>query len=586
MSAILEALAQHAVCRPQAPALTGSDAALSYRNLTCAVAAQAQTFGASPPRCLALALDNSPAWVVADLAAVARGIPVVPLPGFFSQNQLRHALRDAGAEVLLTDRPAFFHALLEAAGIAHRDGGAHLIAGRLCHTLWLSGTASGGALPGAAKITYTSGTTGEPKGMCLAQATLEAVAASVVRAAGFIRNDRHLSLLPLSTLLENVAGVYAPLLAGAGCHLPPLAEAGMMGASALDVARMVNVLTGRCASTTILLPQMLQALVEVIESGVAAAPALRFAAVGGARVSPRLLERAARAGLAVYQGYGLSECGSVVAMNTEAANRPGSVGRPLPHLRLTVSPSGEIQVGGATMLGYCGSTFRHSGPIATGDLGFLDTQGCLYLTGRRKNVFITSFGRNVSPEWVEAELTACPGIRQAAVFGEARPWNVALIVSPLAESEAGRAALDQALARANRELPDYAQVRRWIAADAPFAAHNGLATPRPALPASHLRGLPGAHRSALPGDGGMSRKQGPAKRGAGVPRSGDATVKPAKGAPNAGPTRASGVRSPLRVAPLPPPGAPHFVGMRPAAHAARRRHTGDERRQCGSEAAA
>lgn len=475
MSAVLEALAQHAACQPEAPALTGSDTVLNYHDLARAVAAQAQAFGASPPRCLALALDNSPAWVVADLAAIARGIPVVPLPDFFSQHQLRHALSDAGAEMLLTDRPAFFHELLESSGIAHRDGGARLIAGRLCHSLHLDGAAPGGALPGAAKITYTSGTTGEPKGVCLAQGTLEAVAASLVQAADLTQDDRHLSLLPLSTLLENIAGVYAPLLAGADCHLPPLAEAGITGSCALDVTRMANALIGHRASTAILLPQMLQALTEAIESGIAAAPALRFAAVGGARVSPHLLERAARAGLAVYQGYGLSECGSVVAMNTGADNRPGSVGRPLPHLELTVSPSGEIQVSGAAMLGYCGGE-PHSGPVATGDLGFLDAQGYLHLTGRRKNVFITSFGRNVSPEWVEAELMACSGIRQAVVFGEARPWNMALIVSPLAVSEAGRATLNQALAHANHELPDYAQVRRWIAANAPFTAHNGLAT--------------------------------------------------------------------------------------------------------------
>lgn len=475
MSAILDTLAQHAACRPGAPALTGAGAPLSYRDLEGAVAEEVQRFGTSPPRCLALALDNSPAWVVADLAAIARGIPVVPLPDFFSENQLRHALRDSGAQTLLTDRPAFFHELFETSGIAHRDGGARLIAGRLCHSLHLDGAAPGGTLPGAAKITYTSGTTGEPKGVCLAQTTLEAVATSLVQAAGLTQDDRHLSLLPLSTLLENVAGVYAPLLAGAGCHLPPLAEVGITGSCALDVARMANALTGHRASTTLLLPQMLQALTEAIESGVAATPVLRFAAVGGAQVSPRLLERSARAGLAVYQGYGLSECGSVVAMNTGTANRPGSVGRPLPHLRLSLSRSGEIQVGGAAMLGYCGGE-PHSGPVVTGDLGFLDAQGYLHLTGRRKNVFITSFGRNVSPEWVEAELTACPGIRQAVVFGEARPWNVALIVSPLAGSEAGRATLNQALAHANRGLPDYAQVRRWIAADAPFTAHNGLAT--------------------------------------------------------------------------------------------------------------
>ena len=66
--------------------------------------------------------------------------------------------------------------------------------------------------------------------------------------------------------------------------------------------------------------------------------------------------------------------------------------------------------------------------IDTGDIGYLDEDGFLFINGRKKNVFITSFGRNVSPEWVERELQMSPYIAQAALFGEARPWNVAIIV--------------------------------------------------------------------------------------------------------------------------------------------------------------
>jgi long-subunit acyl-CoA synthetase (AMP-forming) len=88
-------------------------------------------------------------------------------------------------------------------------------------------------------------------------------------------------------------------------------------------------------------------------------------------------------------------------------------------------------------------------------------------------MFITAFGRNVAPEWVERELALHPAIRQAAVFGEARPWNVAVIVRG---AGATPAQVDAAVAGANRELPDYARVRAWLEADAPFGLDNDQLT--------------------------------------------------------------------------------------------------------------
>jgi long-subunit acyl-CoA synthetase (AMP-forming) len=162
----------------------------------------------------------------------------------------------------------------------------------------------------------------------------------------------------------------------------------------------------------------------------------------------------------------------------------------LPHVRLKFSEDGEILAGGATLLGYTGNTecSLAEGYWPTGDRGYLDEHGFLHITGRKKNIFITSFGRNVSPEWVERELTLYPAIAQAVVFGEARPWNVAVIVPRDSLKELSEA-IDLAIADANNRLPDYARVRRWILAHAPFTPQNGQMTPNGRLRRDAIQAL-------------------------------------------------------------------------------------------------
>jgi long-subunit acyl-CoA synthetase (AMP-forming) len=231
-------------------------------------------------------------------------------------------------------------------------------------------------------------------------------------------------------------------------------------------------------------------LVRALEHGAPHPPALRFLAVGGASVSVALLERAARAGLPVYEGYGLSECTSVVAVNTATASRLGSVGRVLPHAQVRIADDGEIHVRGATLLGLAGSAPCPQGWFATGDLGHLDRDRFLFVTGRKKNVFITSYGRNVSPEWVESELTSCGTIEQAWVHGEGRPWNCAVITP---QSDATPEEIDAAVTAANGRLPEYARVEHWVRAREPFSAANGELTangrPRRSVLLEHYRDL-------------------------------------------------------------------------------------------------
>lgn len=444
---------------------------ISYAELDMAIDQTAKTLKHSAAIVLGIAMDNAPAWAIVDLAAMQLNLPVVPLPYFFSAEQIIHAIDDAGINVVLSDNPILFEKLFAANGrkILHQTQQA--IGGKVITEFTLAIQKANVLPAGTAKITYTSGTTGKPKGVCLDVAALNQVAQSLLEATRARPTDRHLSILPLSTLLENIAGLYVPLLAGATAILLPAAQVGLSGATGLNVESMMAAFNTTQASTTVLTPELLTALVSAIEAGYPKPAALRFVAVGGASVAPQLLKRASAVGLPVYEGYGLSECASVVALNTPLSNKLGSVGKPLPHVAVKFAEDGEILVKGACLLGYAGRDNAATAHqyLPTGDIGHLDADGYLYITARKKNQFITSFGRNVAPEWVERELTASPAIMQAAVFGEARPWNVAVIFPA---KNASAAEIYLSIADTNQHLPDYARVSQWILAHSPFTPQN------------------------------------------------------------------------------------------------------------------
>ena len=480
MSHILDALKRHAQNTPRQIALQDQEVVLAYGELPGIVEQLAGQLLDTSSQTVAILADNSVAWALADLAILQAGLACIPMPLFFSPGQLLHVLKTAGVDEILTDQPEPLLAAL------HYPGLAALPFYRNLQRIQLPGAPTSPAtLPeGTRKVTFTSGTTGEPKGVCLPLETLESVAASLQTASAAARDDRHLCLLPLSTLLENIAGIYTPLLAGATVCVPKLADVGLTGSSALDARRLLASLGDWQACTAIMVPQMLQAVLATGSKDLRLPPRLRYLAVGGAPLSATLLESAEALGWPVFEGYGLSECGSVVAVNQPGMQRRGSVGKPLPHLDVSFAEDGEILVRTGRWLGYLGQA-QTGETIATGDFGHFDEDGFLHITGRKKNIFITSFGRNVSPEWVEGELAAHPGILQAAVFGEGRPFNSAVIVPlPGTAADTIHAALD----KANRRLPDYAQVRAWIAAGEPFTPLNQLATANGRLRRERIHG--------------------------------------------------------------------------------------------------
>lgn len=450
-------------------ALTDGHRSITYSQLGPLVRSEAALLHATGGLRFGLLAENGCNWAVADLAIHHLHRVNVPLPAYFTPAQMRHAIDDAGIDTLITDRRA---------EVLDR-----------WPEFWLVGTLANGlavlqrkvdpaqrrAVPiGTTKITYTSGSTADPKGVCLPGAAIDRTTRAMRQITAPIGIGRHLCLMPLPTLLENLAGVHASLRSGATCVVPSMADTGM-SYGALDPQRLLRSLTLHRPESLVLVPELLRLIVRAAQGGFALPDSLKFIAVGGAPVASHLLEEAAALGLPVFEGYGLSECGSVVCLNTPQARRLGSVGRALPHVSLSLAQSGELRVSGWVMSGYLGDA-QSDGPheIATGDLAEIDADGYVYIRGRLRNLFITSFGRNVSPEWIERELAHEPAIRHALASGEGHP-DVRALVFP-SKPELEQTAIERAVEHANERLPDYARVRHVVRMPEAPTLSNGLLT--------------------------------------------------------------------------------------------------------------
>lgn len=444
------------------PALIDEQGEISFAELRSQVCDWIHTLDELDAQRVAFRLDNSPRWLALDLALLMTDRVAIPIPRFFARSQLEHALVSSGADLLAIDEtPPVGLPLTACLPRSGEDG------------LYRIDNASSVPLPkGTAKLTYTSGTTGTPKGVCLSADTLLATAQGIAGALKPVGVRHHMSVLPLSLLLENVAGVYANLFNGGTTTLLPLAAMGLQGSSGIDLARFVAAQNRAAPDSLILVPQLLLALTAAAEFGMQIPSSYRFVAVGGGKVSVSLLERARRAGIPAYEGYGLTECGSVVTLNLPGSDRPGTVGRPLPHAQIAVV-NGRIHVSQPTLLGFAGECADVSGCVDTGDLGHIDPDGYVHVHGRASNHYISAFGRNINPEWIEGELTAELPIGNAVVFGDGRPANVALL---LGRAGADEASVTAAVDRCNARLPDYAQIAAWQLVDSEDFRARGCLT--------------------------------------------------------------------------------------------------------------
>jgi len=450
-----------------AVAVIGDYERYSWFDLQQEVMKTSQRLIDSSHKVVALYADNSPAWIVIDLACQLAKVTLLPLPLFFSDQQLKHALKESGASAVLHHQNDRINALFQC------QINKQLIFKTLNLSLDTIDNATVLLPNGTDKITFTSGSTGQPKGVCLSTKQQVQVADALLEATQ-LDAPKHLSILPFSTLLENIGGIYAPLLAGGTIIALPQSALGFNGSNGFDLQRLLETISHHQPNSMILLPELLMALVNAIEQGWKVPSSLKFIAVGGSKVSPTLLQQAHLAGLPVYEGYGLSECSSVVSVNCPNQQKPGSVGKPLSHVSVTIEDD-EVVVKGNGFLGYTNEpqTWLNDN-VYTGDLGYFDDHGYLYINGRRKNLLISSFGRNINPEWVESELLCNGLLQQCVVFGDAKPYCVALIYPH--NSSASEDDIQIWIDKVNQSLPDYARIKKWTKLPQLLTPENKLIT--------------------------------------------------------------------------------------------------------------
>lgn len=310
-----------------------------------------------------------------------------------------------------------------------RSSGNPVIQGLAIHHLGIP-WASGGSYhqPGdVAAIVKTAGTSGEPRRVMLSEANLLSNAIALSEASGGDGDELRLSFLPMSHLYARTCDLYTWIVRGSRLVLAESPK------TVFRDAKLVKptVING--------VPYFFQKAIDLAEKDGVSLRSLLGGEIkrcycGGAPLAPSVEQRFFDEGVPLYNGYGLTEASPVVTVNTPDAYKIGTVGRPLPGVEVRISEDGEILVRGPNvMLGYWNdpdatAEALRDGWLHTGDLGTLDADGFLTITGRKKELIVLATGKNVAPSRVEALLCASPWIEQACVVGEGSKGLRALIV--------------------------------------------------------------------------------------------------------------------------------------------------------------
>ena len=428
---------------------------------------------------LAILADNHPRWVAAYLGIIASGCVVVPLDTALHDDQVTKLLKDSGASAVFCDVK---HAVVAHPAATELKLGMILMdpdrmAGKNIQEKWLADlpaifqAGSGQFKPVAAQnddlasLLYTSGTTADPKGVMLTHANFLGEVEAVFNWVELGPSDALLGVLPLFHVLAQMANLLLPLVKGSR----------VVYLETLNTTELLRALTERNITAFAVVPQFFYLIHERVTAEIAKrgaiaqkvfaillavnrtlrkvginagpilfrkvhdalGPKMRYLVTGGSRFDPGIARAFHDLGIDVLQAYGLTETTAGVYANSPHDNEIGSVGKALkgvegkivdPQPQEEGPPVGEVALRGpVVMKGYWNrpdatAAVLRDGWFLTGDLGYFDSRGHLFLTGRKKEVIVLSNGKNVYPEEIEAHYLKSPFIKEIAVMGlEGKP---------------------------------------------------------------------------------------------------------------------------------------------------------------------
>ncbi len=480
-----------------------------YREQIDACAAALMLYGVQKGDRVAILAENRHEWLVADMAILSMRAVNVPLHAPLSAAQVQWQLNDAGARWIFISNLSQYEkiqqvrsALPDLQGVVIFDDAPAI--GTLSWRGFLQmGRTSRGAdgAPGncraaeppaprpdeLATIIYTSGTTGNPKGVMLSHGNLHSNAAAFAQISPFSPDSVFLNWLPFSHIYARTVDIYVTLAVGATLCLADSAETVVANLGETQPTNMSGVprfyekvLTAVQHDDPAILGQRLRAIFG---------PRIDFLGSGGAPLPVAIAQAYKNAGLLLLQGYGLTESSPVISFNRKDAHKVESVGRPIPGVEVRIGPDGELLSRGPhIMMGYWKNPSAttdaiQDGWLCTGDLGRLDDDGFLHITGRKKELLVLSNGKKVVPSQIEGILLADPCIDQVVVYGEGRNFLTALVVphwdnltnamappgAPSKDDPTLRAFLEARIQQALTVVATWEQVRKIIVLAEPFS---------------------------------------------------------------------------------------------------------------------
>lgn len=492
------------------PAVSYTDMAVIVDELARGLLAQ----GLTPGERVAVLADTRAEWMQVAYAIVAAGGVIVPIYATNSAEECHWVLQDSGASAVICEDASQvekvrqisselpdLHILTIEAEPGETDLTALRALGRQVQTNQREAVTAAVAPTDLAVIIYTSGTTGRPKGCMLTHDNLMSCARQTADLGLMTADDTTYLFLPLAHVYAQTQNVTTHALGGCVSY----ASAG----PANVMADLAEVHPTCFPSVPRIYEKVFTAFAEAprTEATFARARAafggrIRIAITGAAPIAGEILEFFHAAGVPVYEGYGLSETTAFGTVNLPDATRFGSIGRPMPFGSVRVDDDGEIQMHGPHIFaGYwrnpeaTAASFTDDGWLRTGDLGAIDDDDYVHITGRSKDIIITSGGKNIAPGAFENELRQSPFVSHVVMHGDRRPYPTALITldvdhvlpwarerglptdtQSLAKDPQLRAAVQAAVDSSNARLARVEQVKKFAVLDHDFSPEGGELT--------------------------------------------------------------------------------------------------------------